>query len=146
MTLWQKNGGAPQDLPFQDAEADGTAWTSLADNPGGRAACGWTQAPAQPAFDPATQRCVWVAGAWAVESLPPPPPPPRPDLPKSTVTERLIALGKVGAVMSVLRADDALYALWFAPDWQTVYKDDERVLPILQAAGLTAEEIAQVMA
>lgn len=76
----------------------------------------------------------------------PPPPVVRPDLPKSTVVERLIALGKVSNVMTALRSDDGLYALWFSPDWQTVYKDDERVIPILQEAGLTADEIAQVMA
>lgn len=76
----------------------------------------------------------------------PPPPVVRPDLPKSLVTQRLIDLNHISAVMTVLRSDDGLYALWFAPDWKTVYKDDERVIPILQAAGLTAGMISQVLA
>lgn len=73
-------------------------------------------------------------------------PAPRADLPKSTVVERLIAIGKVSDVMTALRADDGLYALWFSPDWQNVYKDDERVIPIFQSAGLTTDEISTVMA
>lgn len=76
----------------------------------------------------------------------PTPPVVRPELPKDVVTQRLIGLGKISAVMTVLRANDAAYALWFVSSWPNVYKDDERVLPILQAAGLTADEIATVMA
>lgn len=76
MTLWQKNGGDPATLPFQDAQADGTIWTNLADNPEGRAACGWTQAPDEPPYNPATQQVAWVNGTWVVQPIPTPPTPP----------------------------------------------------------------------
>jgi hypothetical protein len=43
MSLWSKNGGPLQQLPFQDAMPDGTMYTDLANNPEGRAALGWAQ-------------------------------------------------------------------------------------------------------
>lgn len=45
MTRWIKNGQPPsRPLPYQDSEPDGTIWTNLANNPEGRAACGWEPA------------------------------------------------------------------------------------------------------
>jgi hypothetical protein len=41
MSLWAKNGGPLQQLPFQDAMPDGTVYTDLANNPEARALLGW---------------------------------------------------------------------------------------------------------
>jgi hypothetical protein len=41
---WSKNGGPAQALPFMDQDAAGNGWTNLANNPEGRAACGWIPA------------------------------------------------------------------------------------------------------
>lgn len=82
MTLYRKNGGPPQALPAVDySGADRLPWTDLANNPEGRQACGWTEAPDPPEYDPATQRLVWAGEAWAIEEIEivePPPPPPEP--------------------------------------------------------------------
>lgn len=44
MARWSKNGGPAQALPNADQDATGAWWTGLADNPAGRAACGWAEA------------------------------------------------------------------------------------------------------
>ncbi len=41
---WRKHGGRAVQLPEVDRDAAGLTWTSLADNPEGREACGWTPA------------------------------------------------------------------------------------------------------
>lgn len=73
--MYRKDGGAPQALPAIDYDAAGQPWTDLASNAEGRAACGWTLAPAQPSYDPSTEEVVWVDGAWEVRALPPAPEP-----------------------------------------------------------------------
>lgn len=66
MTLFSKNGGTPATLPFMDTDADGNAWTNLAENEDGRIACGWSEAPAMPVIDPSLQRVEWQDGSWRV--------------------------------------------------------------------------------
>lgn len=80
MTLYRKQGGRPQGLPFRDLDHVGQVWTDLANNPDGLVACGWVEAPPQPEFDAGTHRVFWDDGSeqWIVEELPPPPPPPPP--------------------------------------------------------------------
>lgn len=141
MTLWQKNDGAPQSLPFQDAEADGTVWTDLANNPEGRQRCGWAEAPPKPEADPGCE-VIWVNGAWAQSPLPPP---PRRELPKLTVQARLKGLGRLAAAWSALQADPDKFGRWFL-DGLNVYADDPDLLAMLSAIGCTADEIAQVTA
>jgi hypothetical protein len=75
----------------------------------------------------------------------PPAPVIRPELPKSTVVARLDAIGKLAPVWAILNAQPILFAQWFAPDWPNVYKDDAGMLQVLAGAGLTADEIAQVV-
>jgi hypothetical protein len=80
------------------------------------------------------------------ETADPEPEPVRPSLRKSEVVLRLAAIGKGADVMATLQADPVAFALWFSPDWPDLYKDDEQAITMFQAAGLTAEEIAQVLA
>lgn len=71
------------------------------------------------------------------------------EIPKSTVQERVNTLGLWSAVMNVLMPGGVptiYYARWFAPDWPNVYADDAGLLQILQAAGATAAQIAQITA
>lgn len=74
------------------------------------------------------------------------PPVVRPELPKSTVVSRLNTIGKLAAVFAVIQSSPLLFGLWFAPDWPNVYCDDADVLSAFSAAGLTADEVSQVMA
>jgi hypothetical protein len=74
------------------------------------------------------------------------PTPPRAQLPKSTVTSRVDAVGKLPVVFGILNSQPSLFAKWFAPDWPNVYVDDAGLLQVLAAAGLTADEIATVTA
>lgn len=78
--LFRRNGGAPAPLPFDAFDAAGDHWSDLANNPEGRKACGFVEAPPQPDYDPATQAVRWdqASEAWVVEALPPPPPAPEP--------------------------------------------------------------------
>lgn len=48
MTLYRKNGGDPQPLPFQDSLPDGTIFTNLAHEPASRALLGWVAEPEPP--------------------------------------------------------------------------------------------------
>lgn len=73
-------------------------------------------------------------------------PAPRRQLPKSTVHARLTAVGKLAAAFAIIQGDPSLFGQWFAPDWPNVYVDDAGLLQVLQAAGCTADEIAQVTA
>ncbi|MEW5687430.1 MAG: hypothetical protein AB1942_21140 [Pseudomonadota bacterium] len=41
---WRKHGGRAVALPGEDRDATGLTWTSLAENPLGREACGWAEA------------------------------------------------------------------------------------------------------
>jgi hypothetical protein len=77
-----------------------------------------------------------------------PQPVARREIAKSVVQERVNDLGKLGAVMAVLRAEgnEIYYARWFAPNWPNVYADDQGLLLMLNAAGCTAEEIATITA
>ena len=73
-------------------------------------------------------------------------PPPRRLLPKSTVTGRLIAMGKAAQVKAGLDADPVAWARWFTPDWPNVYADDEGLVAFLEGLGLTPAEIDTVTA
>lgn len=75
-----------------------------------------------------------------------PSPPPRRLIRKSTVQERVIALGKIDHVWAVLDADKANLVRWQAPDWPNVYADDEGLLAVLAGVGCTPEEIAAITA
>lgn len=76
------------------------------------------------------------------------PPPPRRLIPKSTVTARLIALGKAAQAKAALDAAPELYFRWVSPDWPEVYADDEGLLYVLgpDVLDLTPEQIATVTA
>jgi len=76
----------------------------------------------------------------------PPPEPPRAQLPKSTVTARLRAIGKFDAVWALLQANPDMFDKWYTPDWPNVFADDERMLQALAAVGLSESEIASVVA
>lgn len=65
---------------------------------------------------------------------------------KSTVQERVNAVGKLGAAFAILQADPISFGRWFAPDWPNVYFDDPGLLAVLEAAGCTPEEIAAITA
>lgn len=67
-------------------------------------------------------------------------------IPKSTVTARLIGLGKAGDVKALFDANPEMHFKWFAPDWPNVYADDEGLLQALDAIGCTEAEIAAVTA
>ena len=71
----------------------------------------------------------------------PPPLPVRPSVRKSTVTNRLVAAGKIADAMTALLADAAAFGRWFAPDWPNVYCDDEQVVALLTAIGADPAEI-----
>jgi hypothetical protein len=71
-TLWQKNGSTPVPLPPSDRDTAGLPWDNLETNSEGRTACGWSQAPAKPGYNPETQQCVWTGTAWSIESYTPP--------------------------------------------------------------------------
>lgn len=73
-------------------------------------------------------------------------PEPRRALPKSTITARLIDLGKASDVKAALDTDPVAWARWVAPDWPNVYADDEGLLAFLAALGLTEDQIAAVTA
>lgn len=67
-------------------------------------------------------------------------------LPKSTVTSRLIEMGKAAAVKAAMDANPVAWARWFTPDWPDVYADDDGLLAFLVAIGLTEGQIATVTA
>ncbi|HEX8446273.1 MAG TPA: hypothetical protein VF649_06630 [Sphingomonas sp.] len=69
MTLWMRAGGEPQPLPYFDQDADQNLWSDLANNPDGRVACGWVEAPAAPAIDPEIETIAWVDGDWRVTPI-----------------------------------------------------------------------------
>lgn len=64
--LWSKNGGLPQKLPFQDV-ADGVIFTDLANNPEGRALCGWAEAGAPQRVSRMQMRLALAARGWLDE-------------------------------------------------------------------------------
>lgn len=71
----------------------------------------------------------------------------RQQLPKSTVTGRLIDLGMAGAVKAAMDANPVAWARWFTPDWPNVYVDDDGLLSFLRdALHLTEDQIATVTA
>ena len=53
MSLWSKNGGPPEALPFQDSLPDGTVLTNLAHEAASRILLGWVQLPEPPPGLPA---------------------------------------------------------------------------------------------
>ncbi len=112
----------------------------------------WAQVPddtAEHLFRELTQGagigCTWDGEAFV---FPPAPEPPRRLIPKSVIQERVNDVGKLGAVMAVLRSEgqEINYARWFAPDWPNVYFDDPAMLTLLAAVGCTEGEIATITA
>ncbi len=79
---------------------------------------------------------------WSVEDGPV----PRRLIAKSTVTERVIDLGKIGDVHALLQAQPIFHAQWFAPDWPNVYADDPGLIIVLNAVGCTEAEILAITA
>lgn len=73
MQLWTKSGSYPSALPPSDTDQEGRIWTDLSNNPEGRVATGWAQAPEPPEYDPAASSLGWTGEAWTVDPLPPPP-------------------------------------------------------------------------
>ena len=155
MSDWRKNGGAPQALPFRDIDADNNMWTDLANNEEGRAACGWTEAPAMPDYDPATQDIAWVDGAWVVTDRPPPPVTLPSEVPMWKVMRVLITRGEdddlqayleaiPGAQGKIIRSDFArapnlVVASPFADAAKAAmgWSDDDYADRILQADAIT---------
>jgi len=62
-------------------------------------------------------------------------------IPKSVIQDRLIAAGKIAAVLAALQSSPADYVKWFAPDWPNVFADDERMIEVLIAVGADVETI-----
>jgi hypothetical protein len=87
-----------------------------------------------------------ITAELAFEPAPPAPPPPRRKLPKSTIHSRVNEIGRLGACFAIIQSSPDLFGKWFAPDWPNVYCDDPGLLQVLEAAGCTADEIAQVTA
>jgi hypothetical protein len=87
---------------------------------------------------------------WAIirveEPDPEPGPPPRRLIRKSLVQERVNAIGKLGDAFAALNADPLAFGRWFAPDWPSVYADDEGLLEVLTGIGCTEEQIAAITA
>lgn len=71
---------------------------------------------------------------------------PRRLIAKSVVQERVNGLGKLGDAFAALNSQPLQFGRWFAPDWPQVYADDEGLLAMLTAIGLTADQIATVTA
>lgn len=70
MTLYTKAGCLPQSLPDSDIRlADGFLLMPLDGHPDAVSACGWNQAPAEPAYDTATERLGWDGAAWKTVPL-----------------------------------------------------------------------------
>jgi hypothetical protein len=72
--LYRLNRGVPAVLPRLALDAQGRAWTDLANQPPEvLAACSLVEAPPMPAYDPATQLVVWDVGAetWVIQPTPP---------------------------------------------------------------------------
>jgi hypothetical protein len=107
---------------------------------------GWTAPEGVTAVDCGPE----VGPGWTYDgdgfTAPPTPPAPRRLLAKSTVQERVNAIGKLDEVMTVLNSQPIYFARWFAPDWPNVYFDDEGLLAILAAVGCTEAEIETITA
>lgn len=148
MALYRKNGGVPQELPRSDVliNEDGTAtvYSNLANEPDSLLRLGWIRAPDKP--PPETGKYVaWLNNAWQQIGLTPERP-ARPELPKTTVMQRVFDLGFEEQVAALFAANFKLQARWFAPGWPNVYCDDPELLVALTAMGMTAEQKAQVVA
>lgn len=86
---------------------------------------------------------------WAITREVQPDTPVRAEIVKTTVMDRLVALGKAAQVQALFTGSvqGFVYAQkWNAPGWPNVYKDDPDLLAAFQAMGLTPAEIAQVLA
>jgi hypothetical protein len=109
--LYQKNNSAPLPLPFSDFDEGGNNWTDLANSPEGREATGWTEAPAQPNYDPLTQTVFWGEGGWEISDLPKPQLPDRLRVTKADF-QRLLApqerykLNALRKVIAALEPED----------------------------------------
>lgn len=139
MTLWTKDDLFPGALPSQDSDGTGRIWTDLARNPEGRTACGWTESPTAPDFDPITQMLIWTEGQWGVTPLPPvswtPEDPIR--VTKADFQRRLVPTERY-AINALRRRVEALSAADYADPANQILLAAEDVL---QAFDLPAEFI-----
>lgn len=70
----------------------------------------------------------------------------RRELPKSTVMGRVFGLGFTAQIAQLFGANFELQAKWNSPDWPNVYCDDPGLLLALNVIGMSAAQIAQVVA
>lgn len=108
--LYQRNGGIPAPLPPIAYDDRNYAFTAPY-VPGDLALLGFKLAPAQPNYDPATQRVDWIDGAWVVSDLPPDQE-PEPDpfanfIPVPLLRQRIEALGMWDAFAAYLAQNPA---------------------------------------
>lgn len=77
--LYSINNLRPAPLPFRIQLANGFTRTDPTTfNAEELASAGYVGPFTEPNYDPATERLLWINGAYVIEQLPPPPPPPPP--------------------------------------------------------------------
>ncbi|MBI1620361.1 hypothetical protein [Aquamicrobium zhengzhouense] len=146
MTLYSLNGSYPAPLPFRIILSSGATRTDPATfTPAEIADAGYVEAPAKPAFDPATHQLGWDSENWTVTELPPLEPVYEP------LTARQLRLGLIGAGVSLADVDAAIDGI---PDeagrevarveWEYA-SQFEREHPLIgqvgSALGMSAEDI-----
>lgn len=62
-------------------------------------------------------------------------------VPKSVITARLIAAGKMEAAKQALDADAAAFGRWIASDRPAIHADDPDAVALLEAIGADPDEI-----
>lgn len=56
-------------------------------------------------------------------------------IPKSVITQRVIAAGKINEAFAALQSDPSAFARWFSPDAPDVASDNAEAIAFLQAIG-----------
>lgn len=105
---------------------------------------GWSEAP-QPQFDPATQECNWVDGAWVVTPKPPAPAPA--EIPLWAFRSAIALSGmtpQVVAMIDALPEPDKTVAFqqWEYANW--ISRNHETIDEIANALGLTPSQIDDI--
>lgn len=151
--LYQRNGGEPAPLPSIAFDERNFAYTQpYAEED--LAMLGFSPAPAQPEFDPATQRVEWRDGAWVVVDLPPAPPQ---SAPAPTVLGRLrfivlcqTAGGMTDAMLVEAQKNPAFEAFWIKYQMASAVERDDPItrgaLDALAAGGYLPNGKAAVIA
>lgn len=99
-TLYSLNGSWPAPLPPAITLSNGFIRTDPSSfSPDEIADAGYVEAPAQPAYDPATQQLGWDGEDWEVTALPPPP------LTPITPRQMLIGLLSIGITEAMVLAE-----------------------------------------